>query len=1556
MKKYGKYTLLGWGWRILVWMALTPILLMLLLCVLIYLPPVQKYAVDKTAEILSEEMDMDVTVGGVYLRFPLDLTISDMRALQDGDTIVDVRRLDISVKARPLLDSKVEVDGIRLSDAKLNTKELIEAVSIRGTLKELSLDSHSTDLKQELAVVNKALVCGADLVVLLADSVSADTTESAPVNWRVRLDDVRLHDVKAQVRLAPSADSTWVMAHVSDAFATGLLDLGREEYAIHKLIVDKTSASFDLMSQPRLSGQLDPSHLSFHDIGVEVDTFIYKGTGEMSLNLTHLEAREASGLVLADVHGPVLMDSLSLHLPRLEVTTADSKLALAYSMDMNTFDEHSPGSLSLVAEGQLGKDDIIYFTRMGGEATTDVCTMMAQTLPSLPTQLQLKAKGNMQALDVSRIYLRVPELAVAEGEAQLFDLVGDMALQTTIDLYDHYGASVLAEAKMSMGSETYNAQLSIDSLVVNNYMPMEQKAAFTGQITASGRGFDIYSPHTTIKAAANIFSGCFGKINLSNIAADVSMEGHQVDVTMAADNEQLKTHFNLVAELQRKLVSGYLNIDLPFIDAKSMGFSDQRLELTTAGNAMFSYDWKELFRIDSHVESLNLFIGKDSLSTDVFDLYAEAKKDTTAATFNTGDFSLSFFTPNNLFKLLPKVEKLQKETVRQFTNHEVNLDVLRTYLPEVLFHVHAGKNNPVADVLKVYDMHFDELSADISISPEEGVISNAHVYSFSKEGVMVDTVYMVLDQDSTQLGYNIGVRCHQQPSLPAFKANLEGYVMAAKADAHFTFFDKRGTKGVDLGVRVQATDTCLNFRLYPDKPVIAFREFALNDDNYIVTYPNRPVSADVRLASTSDNCYFSVFAEENEFGRQIANVVVTDLDIKQLLTVVPVPGLPSLGGLFNMDAYYIDQEDNFLVDGTVGANAFTYEGSRVGDISSRFTYTPRGENAHDVDANFSLNDVEVLTLEGEYDASGNGALDADIDFIDMPMNMLSPFIPDKVVSFSGNLGGCLRVNGPMDALIFNGGLLPKDMHVISDMYSLDLALANDSIPFNDSRVDFNNFTFHSAGSNPLALNGYVDFANFEKLHMALSLRGSNFKLVSSPRAANKVLFGDMYGDFFARVIGSTDDMTVRGLVRVLPTTDITYVMAETPLYQGDRLEDIVTFVDFKAPPPPKEDIVQKTFMGMDMNVMLSIEDGAELHGEFSADRQSYVNVQGGGTITMTYTPEGVLNLQGRYTINEGEMKYTLPVIPLKTFTIHNGSYIEFTGDPMNPILNVAATERVKAQVGQSDGATRSVAFDTGLKITNSLNNMGLAFTIEAPEDMTVQNELAACSDEEKNKLAVAMLATGMYLSGTNSKGFSASNALNNFLQNEINNIAGRALSTMVDVNVGMEQTTRDDGSRRTDYSFRFSRHFFSDRLNVVIGGKVSSDGDPNRNESGAYIDDISLEWRLDNGNTQYIKVFHEKDYSNLIEGELDKNGVGILLRKKVDKFSDLFIWRKKKNENTPASEEKKAEQPADVKKDEGKPTDVKKDEGQPADVKKDEGRPADVKKDEDKPADMKISN
>ena len=1496
MKKYGKYKLLGWSWRVLLGITLTPFLLFALLLLLIYFPPIQKFAVDKTAEILSEEMEMDVTVERVRLAFPLDLEVGGVLAVQDEDTVLDARLLNVSVRALPLFHGEAEVDDVHLYDVKLNTKDLVEAAVIKGSVAELGLDSHSTDLKNGLAVVNKALLRDADLMVVLADSVAEDTTTTETVDWRIRVDDVELQRVKAVVMLAPQADSACVMADIGTAHANAFLDLGKELYRVDKLEVSDARIGYDLLNMPNLPEQLDPNHLLFEDVSLTMDSFVYKGTQEMELMLTKFSASEHTGLVIADAHGRVEMDSMALSLPKFTVTTSDSRLVFAYRMDMNAFDEVSPGTFSFLGEGQIGKEDMIYFTRMGGEGARDVCTMMSERLPALPSVLQMKAEGNLKAVHVERLYLDVPELATLEGEAELFDVSGDMSLQANVGVRDVHDAAVDVEGSFAMATETYAAKMAFDSLMLNHYVVLEDTAVFSGEVSVQGEGLDFFSPHTVLQAVASLSDSHFGKIDLNNIQADVALRGRKLLANVLCDNSQLQAQLKLDTELQKHLIDGSLDIDVPLVDIQSMGFSEERMQASSQGAVMFSYDWDEHFSVDSHIDVLSLQVRKDSVRAENIDLYAVAQEDTTAVTFKTGDLSLDFFTPNNVFQLLPKLEELGEVAGQQFKDRNVNLDVLKTYLPDVSLHAASGYENPLADLLNVYGIRFREFLTDVNVTSDNGIMSNGHVYALVMDDVMVDTAFFTIMQDTTQLDYRVGVQCHEQPQLPAFRAYLEGFLMADKADAHLTYFDKKNRKGIDFGVKADAADSCVNFSLYPQKPVFAFREFGLNDDNYIILRPQRPLQADVRLKSLTDSCYMSVYADENEWGRQIANLVIDNLNLKELLTIVPVPNLPAMGGMLNLDAYYIDQEENFLVEGSLDANSFVYEGQNVGDFDSKFTYAPQSETVHVIDANLAYNGNDIVFLEGIYDADDEGELDASMLLQDVPVDMLNPFIPDQLVGFKGVLAGNMDVKGPMDALLFNGALMPRNMHVLSDPYSLDFTLANDTIAFTNSRVEFDNFKFYGADENPLALNGYVDFSDFEELFLSLSLRGSNFKIVESQRSSNKVLFGDMYGDFFARVIGSTSDLTVRGLVRVLPTTNITYIMTETPLYQGDRLEDIVTFVDFSAPPPPRDEMLKKTFMGIDMNMSLSIEDGAKFNCEFSADKQSYINVQGGGSVTMLYTPEGVINLQGRYTINEGEMKYTLPIIPLKTFTIHNGSYIEFTGNPTNPVLNVAATERVRAAVGQSDGSSRSVAFDTGLKITNSLDNMGLMFTIEAPEDQAVQNELAACSAEEKNKLAVAMLATGMYLSGSNSKGFTAGNALNNFLQNEINNIAGRAFSTMVDVNVGMEQTTRDDGTSRTDYSFKFSRRFFSDRLNVVIGGKVSADGNTEQNESGAYIDDVSLEWRLDHGGTQYIRLFHEKDYSNLIEGELDKNGAGVLLRKKVDKLSDLFIWRKKDDE------------------------------------------------------------
>ena len=193
-----------------------------------------------------------------------------------------------------------------------------------------------------------------------------------------------------------------------------------------------------------------------------------------------------------------------------------------------------------------------------------------------------------------------------------------------------------------------------------------------------------------------------------------------------------------------------------------------------------------------------------------------------------------------------------------------------------------------------------------------------------------------------------------------------------------------------------------------------------------------------------------------------------------------------------------------------------------------------------------------------------------------------------------------------------------------------------------------------------------------------------------------------------------------------------------------------------------------------------------------------------------------------------------------------------------------ARKRTKAVVTEND-RQRSVAFDVGVKITQPLNNMGLEFTIEAPEDLNIQNQLATMSTEQRGKTAVTLMATGMYMTDEtmlSGSGFQANNALNAFLQSEIQNIAGSALKT-IDINLGVESGTSNLGT---------------------------SDA---QNSAESFINNVSVEYRLDQGATRYVKVFYDRNTQDPLEGQLTKTGVGLVLRRKTDRLGELFIFKKR---------------------------------------------------------------
>ena len=77
------------------------------------------------------------------------------------------------------------------------------------------------------------------------------------------------------------------------------------------------------------------------------------------------------------------------------------------------------------------------------------------------------------------------------------------------------------------------------------------------------------------------------------------------------------------------------------------------------------------------------------------------------------------------------------------------------------------------------------------------------------------------------------------------------------------------------------------------------------------------------------------------------------------------------------------------------------------------------------------------------------------------------------------------------------------------------------------------------------------------------------------------------------------------------------------------------------------------------------------------------------------------------------------------------------------------------------------------------------------------------------------------------------------------------------------------------------------------------------NSAESFIDNVSLEYRLDEGSTRYIKVYYDRSANDPLEGQLTKTGAGLVLRRKTNRLGELFLFR------TPRRERSALGQPAD---------------------------------------------
>ena len=444
------------------------------------------------------------------------------------------------------------------------------------------------------------------------------------------------------------------------------------------------------------------------------------------------------------------------------------------------------------------------------------------------------------------------------------------------------------------------------------------------------------------------------------------------------------------------------------------------------------------------------------------------------------------------------------------------------------------------------------------------------------------------------------------------------------------------------------------------------------------------------------------------------------------------------------------------------------------------------------------------------------ALRAYVQMDDMPLDIVDSIIRKADIDLAGAVRAQAVIDGLPNSIDLSAEVLPLGVSALYKPYNVLLSLGETPVVMSHNKVDFNGLPIYGADSTFVALTGGLDL---NSMRLNVTLDADSFAPAKLEQDGSIPVYGELATDIHGNVTGPLDSIVADVDVTILPTTDITYPI----------------------------------------------------------DKKNMAHVKPYGTVNVRYlTAEDTMLLGGRINVDEGEVRYSPKMYPIMPFQVDSGSHVTFDGSFGHTQLALSASQKVKASVQSKDDETRRVDFITGVRVKGIMDSIGLKsldFFLEAPEDEAITRELATLDEETREGLAATLLATGMYVGESNEAAQRSGYALSSIINSRINAaMANSKMGKVVDIDISSGQSNHASG-KTNDMNIAISKSLFNDRLRLTLGTSISDN--PEVNAANGLLNNLSAEYKLTKNGNVMLRLYTQRDYNNILEGELYKSGLAV---------------------------------------------------------------------------------
>ncbi len=437
----------------------------------------------------------------------------------------------------------------------------------------------------------------------------------------------------------------------------------------------------------------------------------------------------------------------------------------------------------------------------------------------------------------------------------------------------------------------------------------------------------------------------------------------------------------------------------------------------------------------------------------------------------------------------------------------------------------------------------------------------------------------------------------------------------------------------------------------------------------------------------------------------------------------------------------------------------------------------------------------------------------------------------------------------------------------------------------------------------------LDMNHLSNIEYDVNIDVSDMEVLNTDKQDNDMFYGKVYASGNATIRGDKSGVVMD--FEASTSDDSKFFM---PLSGKSNISD-ADFVSFKAAdlPDTTDYLVRKklsferrnqrraaTSGVMDINMTLEVRPNAEVQLVIDPTVGDIIKGRGEGTLSLRINPRhNIFEMYGDYTIEEGSYLFTLQNIINKRFVINTGSTIQWTGDPLDAMLNIDAVYKLKASLSpllegslsQSSISSRAVPVECVIHLTDRLTQPTVNFDVVVPNaDAEAQTVIANAlsTPESRSQQFLYLLVANSFMS--ESAGESSPSLLSSstaaatgfeLLSNQLSNW----LSTD-DFNITIRYRPRTE-QMSDEVDFGFSKGLIDNRLLIELEGNYIVDKSQVVNANSNFAGEAYVTWLIDRAGTLRLKGFtHTIDRFDENQG-LQETGIGIYYKEDFDNFADL---------------------------------------------------------------------